>query len=221
MIGPMVESAVYSIGAVARMVGVPVTTLRTWEKRYGVILPERSAGRHRLFSRRQVEDLRFVMDRIDEGHSPGDAHRLLAELHAVGSGPALVPTDPVGTILVQLAESDPFAAKFAEFFLRTEGYEVVVALDADEAMRTGTGRPPQVAVVDLLISRGKGLSLCRRLADHGVPVVAISTLDLRDAALEAGASAFLHKPTDPLALVSAVKDVLGRSVYLRTPARRP
>jgi DNA-binding NarL/FixJ family response regulator len=51
-------------------------------------------------------------------------------------------------------------------------------------------------------------------------VVAISTLDLRDDALEAGASAFLHKPVDPLALVSAVKDVLGRSVYLRTSARR-
>jgi DNA-binding response OmpR family regulator len=39
--------------------------------------------------------------------------------------------------------------------------------------------------------------------------------------LEAGADAFLHKPLDPLALVSAVKDLLGASAFLASsPARQ-
>jgi CheY-like chemotaxis protein len=216
----MDERAIYSIGAVSRMLGVPVSTLRTWEDRYGLVRPDRGPGGHRVFTRRQVEELRFVTDRLGEGASPGDAHRLLAELMATGSGPPAVPSEGAGSVLVMLAERDPFAAEFAEFFLRTEGYEVVVALDAAEAARVGAERPPAVAVADLLISGGEGLSLCRRLAANGVPVVAISTLGSRDEALEAGASAFLRKPIDPLALVSAVKDVIGTSAYLRTAARR-
>src|SRR5919198_767832 len=72
------KSAVYSIGAVARMLGVPPTTIRTWEERYGLIVPQRSSGGQRLFSRQQVEHLRFVKDRLDAGMQPADAHRLLA-----------------------------------------------------------------------------------------------------------------------------------------------
>ena len=45
------------------------------------------------------------------------------------------------------------------------------------------------------------------------PVVAVSTLDLADEALEAGASAFLQKPVGPLQLVSAVRDLAGRSAW--------
>ena len=42
---------VYSIRAVSRMLGVPVATLRTWEDRYGLVVPERNVSDHRLFSR--------------------------------------------------------------------------------------------------------------------------------------------------------------------------
>ena len=45
--------AIYSISAVARMVGVPVATLRTWEERYALVVPDRNASGHRLFSRGQ------------------------------------------------------------------------------------------------------------------------------------------------------------------------
>ena len=40
----MGEVALYSIGAVARMTGVPVGTLRAWEERYGLVVASRSAG---------------------------------------------------------------------------------------------------------------------------------------------------------------------------------
>jgi CheY-like chemotaxis protein len=208
------SSGIYSIGAVAGMIGVPVATLRTWEERYGVIVPTRSPGGHRLYSRDDVERLRFVAERLAEGLAPADAHRLLTDRTisgVAGSGEAVERS----RLLILLAERDPYAAELAEYFLRTEGYDVVAVFDAGEALATLTTTKPQVAVVDLLISGGGGLDLCRRLAADGGPaVVAISTLNSRDDALEAGAAAFLLKPLDPLRLISTVRDLLGDSAYL-------
>jgi DNA-binding response OmpR family regulator len=74
---------------------------------------------------------------------------------------------------------------------------------------------PQLAVVELLISGGTGGELCRRLKEAGVlACLAISTLDVRDEALGAGADAFLQKPLEPLNFVSTVKDLLGTSAFL-------
>jgi DNA-binding transcriptional MerR regulator len=212
------EVATYSIGAVARMVGVPPATLRTWEERYRIVEPVRSEGGHRLYSRLDVERLRFVADRVRDGISPGDAHRMLSGV----SGQFPLPAVDAGTqVLILLAERDPYAAEFAEFFLKTEGFEVVLALDAADAVLALGADRPQLAIIDLLISGGAGLELCRDVHARGIPVLALSSIATRDAALEAGASAFLQKPIEPLHLVSAVKDLLGTSSFLNevVPAR--
>jgi DNA-binding transcriptional MerR regulator len=75
----MPSRSLFSIGTVSRMVGVPVGTLRSWQDRYGLIVPERSSGGQRLFTREQVEHLRFVKHHLAAGNTPADAHRLLAE----------------------------------------------------------------------------------------------------------------------------------------------
>ena len=207
---------VYSIGAVAQMLGIPPATLRTWEERYGLPVPERSPGGHRVYSRDQVEQLRFVKAQLDQGISPADAHRLLAERLAVGSLSFGEPEAGKTRLLILLAERDPYAADLAEYFLRTEGYEVAAALDAADATRRSEELTPSMTVIDLLISGGSGLELCRQLKQRSdAPLLAVSTLDSSDAALEAGADAFLQKPLDPLQLVSAVKDLLGASAFLR------
>jgi DNA-binding transcriptional MerR regulator len=51
------------------MLGVPVATIRTWEDRYGLVVPDRNASGHRLYRRGQVESLRFVRARMAEGAS--------------------------------------------------------------------------------------------------------------------------------------------------------
>ena len=70
---------IYSIGAVERMLGIPAATVRNWEDRYGLVQPERSGGGHRLYTRVQIEQLRFVKERLDRGLQPAEAHRLLGE----------------------------------------------------------------------------------------------------------------------------------------------
>jgi DNA-binding transcriptional MerR regulator len=207
---------IYSIGAVERMLGIPAATVRNWEERYGLVNPERSSGGHRLYTRSQVEQLRFVKERLDQGLQPAEAHRLLGEQLEGGGDFRSADEREAPRLLILLAERDPYAAEFAEFFLQIEGFEVVLALDTDDAARKFEQLLPQLAVIELLISGGTGIDLCRRLKDAGVAAcLAISALEARDQALAAGADAFLQKPLDPLQLVSTVKDLLGRSAFLQ------
>lgn len=57
-----------SIGALARAIGVPVETLRTWERRYGVPSAERTESGHRRYSMETLQKLRLVRAAIQAGH---------------------------------------------------------------------------------------------------------------------------------------------------------
>jgi CheY-like chemotaxis protein len=194
------------------MLGIPAATIRNWEERYATIVPERSPGGQRLYSHDQLEQLRFVAAQVSRGLSAADAHRVLADQS--GGGQSLAPDGRNGgpRLLVLVAERDPVAADLAESLLRTEGYDVHLALSVDDAEQQWLERSPQLAIVELMISGGRGADLCRRLKQHGAgPVLAVSVLQARDEALGAGADAFLQKPLDPLEFVSIVKDLLGTS----------
>jgi DNA-binding response OmpR family regulator len=132
------------------------------------------------------------------------------------------PAGPRARLLILLAEGDPYAAEFTEYFLKTEGFEVEVTLDEEAARKSFSARSPSLVVVELLISGGAGLDLCRFLRGQGgdVLIMAVSALESRDLAVEAGADAFLLKPLEPLQLVSTVRDLLGSSAFLR-PVQEP
>ena len=198
------------------MLGIPTATIRNWEERYGTIVPERSPGGHRLYSRDQMGQLRFVAAEVSRGLSAADAHRLLADQSEGGQPLATDGRNGRPRLLVLLAERDPVAADLAEFFLRTEGYEVHLALAVGDAEEKWLESSPQLAIVELMISGGRGADLCRRLKqeDDAGAVLAISVLQARDEALAAGADAFLQKPLDPLEFVSTVKDLLGASALV-------
>ena len=210
---------IYSIGAVARMLGLSQSTIRSWEDRYGLVVAERSEGGRRIYTRDQLEELRFLRERLDDGLSAADAHRLLAERQA-GREPGVQRQTPKPgpRLLVLLAESDRNAAELNEFLLRTEGYDVDIALSAEDAEEKFASQDPALTIVELMISGGVGRQLCERLKQRrGAPLLTISSLDLREQALAAGADAFLQKPLEPLQVLSAVKDLLGHSAMTREP----
>jgi DNA-binding transcriptional MerR regulator len=196
------------------MVGVPAATIRTWEDRYGLVVPARSAGGHRLYRRDQVGQLSFVRAQMAQGASAADAHRLLAEQAEAGL-PVAEQAGARERPVILLASRDRHTAEFEEFFLRAGGFDVEVALSAEAARESFSQNPPSVAVVELLISGGAGLDLCRFLREQGnVLVVAVSVLESRDLAADAGADVFLLKPLEPWQLVSAVRDLLGAGAFL-------
>ena len=115
-----------------------------------------------------------------------------------------------------IAERDSYAADLADYFLRTEGYDVCMALDARQAKLLFEERSPDLVVIDLLISGGAGFRLCSEFsAKPGTLVLAVASIDGAGEALLAGASAFLHKPLESLTLVSTVRDLLGTSALAR------
>jgi DNA-binding transcriptional MerR regulator len=198
------------------MVGVPVSTLRTWEDRYQLVIAVRSSGGQRRYTRQQLTQLSFVVEQIDQGFSPGDAHRLLAEHVDGGSDVVDARTGEARTgILILIAERDRFAASLDDYLLRTEGFRVEVASSAEEAERKFNELVPRIVVVELLLSGGVGGQLIERLKQAGATVIAVSPLAAHEIAAEFGAAAFLQKPIDPLVFVSTVRDLLGTSAISR------
>lgn len=73
----------YRIAAVSRLTGMPIPTIRMWERRYGVVSPARSAGNGRLYSRADIERLTLLKAAVDAGHAIGTVAPLSDEqIHA-------------------------------------------------------------------------------------------------------------------------------------------
>lgn len=63
------NTPIYNLKAVIKEVGLSPATLRAWERRYGLIKPQRSPGGHRLYSRQDIELLKWLVERQKEGLS--------------------------------------------------------------------------------------------------------------------------------------------------------
>ena len=77
-------SSSFSIQAVAEKTGLTPHVIRAWERRYRAIEPERSAGKHRLYSEAEIERLTLLNRAVRGGHSIGKiAARPTEELRAL------------------------------------------------------------------------------------------------------------------------------------------
>jgi DNA-binding transcriptional MerR regulator len=124
------------------MLDLSPATIRTWETRYRLVTPHRSGGGQRLYTRAQVDQLRFVKGQVDAGRRPAEAHRLLSERIASGDG-------FVGTRMrVLLAESRIGVARVLRELLGAESFEVLLAEDAESAGRAVDELEPALVVID-------------------------------------------------------------------------
>ena len=65
----------YPISAAAKLTGIPLDTLRAWERRYQTVIPKR-AGRGRLYSEKQIQKLLLLRRAVEQGHSIGQVAAL-------------------------------------------------------------------------------------------------------------------------------------------------
>ena len=74
-------------GAAARLAGVPVATLRVWERRYAVVAAPKTATGQRLYSGHDVQRLRLIKRLTERGHAIGTIAALaLPALEALTAG---------------------------------------------------------------------------------------------------------------------------------------
>jgi DNA-binding transcriptional MerR regulator len=89
----MDESPRLRIGELSYRVGVSADVLRVWEKRYGLLKPERSEGGYRLYTERDEWRVRLVQERLRAGLATAEAAREVMELETDGALPGgMVPT---------------------------------------------------------------------------------------------------------------------------------
>jgi hypothetical protein len=118
MAGPTFRS-----GAVARMAGMPVATLRIWEQRYQAVRPITSASGHRLYSSADVERARLLRRLTAQGHAIG----LLASLETEKMREMIIAPEvpklswdeaPVQTVLNTVVVGQALASRLQRFFER-------------------------------------------------------------------------------------------------------
>ncbi|WP_200257610.1 MerR family transcriptional regulator, partial [Halorhodospira neutriphila] len=71
--------AIYPIRTVARVTGVNPVTLRAWERRYGLLQPQRTAKGHRLYTEADIARVRRILVLLDRGVPISRAREALAQ----------------------------------------------------------------------------------------------------------------------------------------------
>jgi DNA-binding transcriptional MerR regulator len=86
--GLAASTAGLRIGQLSRRVGVSPDVLRAWERRYGVLRPQRSRSGQRLYTSADEQRVRQMLEHMDRGYSAAVAARL-----AAAEAPAAAATD--------------------------------------------------------------------------------------------------------------------------------
>ena len=118
-------------------------------------------------------------------------------------------------VTVLVVDDDRNMIRVLDFAFQQAGFSVMIARDGNEGWTLATGRPPDVAVLDVMMPGVHGYELCRRLraepkTEH-VKIVFLTArsqpIDEREG-LKAGADLFLSKPVLPSELIQKVKSLL-------------
>ncbi len=96
----MEKEPFYNLKAVLRQTGLKADTLRAWERRYGLPNPKRSEGGHRLYSRREIDTIKWLIARQEEGLSISRAVDLWEQMLAQNR-------DPLSSSLPEVAAAAP------------------------------------------------------------------------------------------------------------------
>ena len=118
---------------------------------------------------------------------------------------------------ILLVDDNPANLKLARVLLTTEGYEVRVASDAEEALKVLDDFDPQIILMDVQLPGMDGLELTRRLkADprrQDIVIIALTAYAMKgdeEKVRAAGADCYLSKPVDTRTLPASIASYLER-----------
>lgn len=74
--GEGTEDEFYEISAVARLTGLSTHVLRVWERRYGVVEPDRTDSKRRRYTRQDIHRLTLLKSLVDNGHTISSVAKL-------------------------------------------------------------------------------------------------------------------------------------------------
>lgn len=132
----------YTIKEASSRSGVPVASLRAWERRYGVVTPRRTESGYRLYDDAAIAALSTMRRLVDSGWSPA------AAATAIASGQANSEPGPTSAALPRASSvtAHPEAATLTEALLEAASAVDVAAIES--ALDRGFALGPFETVVD-------------------------------------------------------------------------
>ena len=123
-----IKFGTYNLKVVVQETGLKAETLRAWERRYGLPSPERSEGGHRLYSKEDIDTVKWLIDRQKEGLSISNAVDMWNSLSEQGKNP-LETSERIGSTIPALANGADLAT------LRNAWVDACLAYNEKEAER--------------------------------------------------------------------------------------
>ncbi|MGC3874177.1 MerR family transcriptional regulator [Halomonas sp. GXIMD04776] len=77
------HAPLYPIREVSRLTGVNSVTLRAWERRYGLIRPQRTPKGHRLYAQHDITRIELILQWLNRGVPVSQVHDLLDQPESV------------------------------------------------------------------------------------------------------------------------------------------
>jgi two-component system KDP operon response regulator KdpE len=118
-------------------------------------------------------------------------------------------------VRVLVVDDEPQIVRALKVVLREAGFEAVPAETGSEALDLAAVRPPQAAIVDLVLPDVDGIELTRRLREWSeMPILVLSAVgeeSQKVRALEAGADDYVTKPFGTRELIARLQAALRRA----------
>jgi len=123
---------------------------------------------------------------------------------------------------VLIVEDQRKIAAFLRRGLEEEGYAVDLALDGEEGLDFAAAAPYDLVVLDIMLPKRDGLSVCHELRQRGcrVPILMLTardTVEDRIAGLDSGADDYLTKPFAFGEFLARVRALVRRGSDRRSP----
>lgn len=119
-----------------------------------------------------------------------------------------------GRILV--VDDEIYIVHILDFSLGMEGYEVITALDGEQALEKARTEKPDLIVLDIMMPKLDGYETCKRLKADAItkdmPVILLSAKGRnvdQKVGFEVGADDYITKPFSPRKLVERINAILG------------
>jgi len=128
------------------------------------------------------------------------------------------PAAPAKAPRVLVVDDEPQIVRALKVVLREAGFQAVPAESASEALDLAAVRPPEAAIIDLVLPDLDGVELTRRLREWSeMPILVLSAVgeeEQKVRALEAGADDYITKPFGTRELVARLQAALRRAARL-------
>jgi len=148
---PISQTPAYNLKVVLKETGLTADALRAWERRYGLPMPGRTSGGHRLYSHYDIETIKWLIARQSEGLSISHAVEMWKEQIASGTDPLAASVSTGLFQPVYIAPGNNLNAIRSHWLAACQNFDET---DAEQALNQAFALFPLEAVCTEVLQRG-------------------------------------------------------------------